>query len=449
MSRIQFPDGFLWGTATAAYQIEGAWDIDGKGENIWDRFSHSPYRVANSDTGDVACDHYHRMPEDVALMKALGLNTYRFSISWARVLPEGIGRVNEKGLDFYDRLVDALLDAGIKPNATLYHWDYPQALQDKGGWPNRDSVDWYTEYASLMFERLGDRVDYWATHNEPHAIIHMGYADGTFAPGYGSYSQAYQGAHHLNMAHGKAVKLFREGGYKGEIGIVIYFGNYLPATDSEADRDAAQRAADHWYGVFSDPIFRGEYPAALMEWIGQQGPKIEAGDMAIIRQPLDFIGVNHYFTQAVAHDPRGGMLKYAMNMFSAPNTGRTAMGWGINPPGIKQMLLRINERYDLPKVIITENGTAMNDAPDATGFVDDRMRISYLREHIRAVHEAMEAGVDIRGYYVWSLLDNFEWAHGYGPRFGLVRVDYDTLKRTPKASYEWYKEVIERNGVEY
>ncbi len=447
MTLRKFPDGFLWGAATAAYQIEGAWNEDGKGESIWDHFTHRPYTISNGDTGDVACDHYHRMPEDVALMQAIGLKSYRFSVSWPRVLPQGRGPVNQKGLDFYDRLVDELLAAGIVPNATLNHWDLPQAIQEFGGWPARDTTDWFADYARLLFDRLGDRVAFWSTHNEPHVIAYIGYGQGILAPGLADYSKAYQTVHHLLLAHGKAVQAFRQGNYRGEIGIVIYFGNYVPASDNQADHDACRRAYDNMSAIFGDPIFKGGYPERLFEWIGPHAPEIRGGDLELIHQPLDFLGVNHYFTVQVAHEPRGGLLKLRERQVTSPGWGYTEMGWGINPDGIKAALLDLKDRYDNPQILITENGCAMVDTPDESGFVADWRRIDYLRSHIRAVHEAIEEGVDVRGYYVWSLMDNFEWAHGYGPRFGLVRVDYATGRRIPKQSARWYSQVIADNGV--
>jgi len=447
VSMRQFPEGFLWGAATAAYQVEGAWNEDGKGESIWDRFTHRPYTILNGDTGDVACDHYHRMPADVALMKELGLQTYRFSISWPRVVPEGRGAVNEKGLDFYDRLVDSLLDAGIVPNATLNHWDLPQAIQDAGGWPNRDSADWFADYARVAFDRLGDRVALWATHNEPPVVAFAGYAYGVFAPGIADSSQAYQAAHHLLLAHGKAVQAFRQGGYEGEIGIVIDFHHYQPASDSEADRAACQRARENAARFFADPLFKGRYPETLIEWIGPHAPRVQAGDMDLISQPMDFLGVNHYMTFAVSFTPRGGLLKFSMEQVSAPNWGRTQVGWGVNPAGLTAALLDIKEEYGNPKVYVTENGCATADVPDADGFVADWGRVNFLRAHLRAVHDAIQAGANVQGYYVWSLMDNFEWVSGYEPRFGIVRVDYQTGKRIPKQSARWYSEVIASNQV--
>ena len=448
MGLRQFPAGFLWGASTAAYQIEGAWNEDGKGESIWDRFSHSPYKIFNGDTGDVACNHYHRMPEDVALMKELGLQTYRFSISWPRVLPAGRGPVNQKGLDFYDRLVDQLLAVGIVPNATLNHWDFPQALQAQGGWPNRDSTDWFADYARLMFDRLGDRVPMWATHNEPWVVAFVGHAFGEFAPGLADYSQAFQTAHHLLLAHGKAVQVFRAGGYQGEIGIVLDLQHCQPASASQADQAACQRRHNMAHAFFLDPLFKARYPEMFFEWIGPHAPQIQAGDLALINQPIDFLGVNYYMTLAVRFSHRGGLLKLEADFVSAPNWGQTAMGWGINPAGLTATLLNLKENYGNPKIFITENGCALEDIPVENGFVADAGRINYLRAHLLAVHEAIQAGANVRGYYVWSLMDNFEWAHGFSKRFGIVRVEYDTGQRIPKQSAHWYGEVIAQNGVQ-
>jgi beta-glucosidase len=395
----------------------------------------------------VAGDHYHRMPEDVALMKELGLKTYRFSISWPRVLPEGRGPVNEKGLDFYDRLVDNLLAAGIVPNATLNHWDFPQALQDRGGWPNRDSTDWFADYAGVMFDRLDDRVAMWATHNEPWVVAFVGHAFGDFAPGIADYSQAFQVAHHLLLAHGKAVQRFRQGGHKGEIGIVLDLQHSQPATKSEADQAARQRRYEMSHAIFLDPLFKGRYPEMLFEWIGPHAPQIQAGDISVINQPIDFLGVNYYMTLAIRFSHRGGMLKMDSDFVSAQNWGRTAMGWGINPPGLTAVLLNLKENYGNPNIYITENGCAADDIPDENGFVADAGRINYLRAHLMAVHEAIRTSVNLKGYYVWSFMDNFEWAHGLSKRFGLVRVEYDTGRRIPKQSAHWYRQVIAQNGV--
>ena len=442
-----FPEGFLWGAATAAYQVEGAWNEDGKGESIWDRFTHQPYRIFNGDTGDVACDHYHRMPDDVALMKGLGMKSYRFSISWPRVIPDGIGAVNEKGLDFYDRLVDALLEAGIIPNATLNHWDLPQAMQDRGGWPARDTAAAFADYARRMFERLGDRVQMWATHNEPYVVAFLGHGIGMFAPGISEASQAYRTVHHLLMAHGLAVQAYRAGGYAGKIGIVCDLQNYVPASDKQEDVDATRRVVQNSHNIFLDPIFKGHYPLELMDWLGPVGPQPQPGDMQVIHQPIDFLGVNHYMSFSTRFGLGSGPLKADTEFITQPMWSRTEVGWGINPAGLTQVLLKVRDEYGNPPVYITENGAAAHDVPDETGYVQDRERVAYLRRHLIAAHDALEAGANLKGYYVWSLMDNFEWASGYKPRFGIVRVDYATQKRTPKLSARWYSSVIVENAV--
>jgi len=394
----------------------------------------------------VACDHYHRMPEDVQMMQGLGLQSYRFSISWSRVLPQGYGRINPKGLDFYDRLVDNLLAANIIPNATLYHWDLPQALQDKGGWPNRDSCNWFVEYARIMFDTLGDRVPMWATFNEPQ-IICSGYGSGG-APRANDQSQVYQTAHHLLLAHGQTVQLFRQGGYQGDIGIVLNINHFIPASESQADRDACQRADASDVTLFLDPLFKGHYPERLMEWLGSHAPSIQSGDLDVIMQPIDFLGVNYYLTFTVQHDQSGSLFNIKNESISAPGFGRTILDWGINPEGLTAVLLRLKNEYGNPTIYITENGCALPDTADAEGFVNDWERVEFLRCHFLAAHDAIQKGVNVKGYYVWSLMDNFEWTMGYKPRFGLVRVEYETGKRIPKQSAFWYQDVIAQNGIE-
>jgi beta-glucosidase len=438
----------LWGATTSAYQIEGAWNEDGKGEGIWDSFSHRPYNILNGDTGDVACDHYHRMPQDVALIKELGLFSYSFSISWPRVLPLGRVAVNEKGFDFYNRLVDQLLEAGILPVVTLNHWDYPQALEDAGGWPVRDSVDWFADYARVVFDRLGDRVTTWMTHNEPWVVAFLGYATGVHAPGLCDYSKAYQVVHHLLLSHGVTVQLFRQGGYKGEIGIVLNLEGYEPASEREADRAAYQRVYEESASLFLDPLFNGHYPEMLFDWIGPHQPRVLAGDLDLIGQPIDFLGVDYYRTHTVSHAINGTLLKAELGPLPALGWGQTEMGWGINPRGLTATLLDVKERCGDLKVFIAENGCALRDVPDETGFVADQGRVNYLSAHLQAALEAVDAGVNLGGYYVWSLMDNFEWSMGYGPRFGLVRVEYETGKRIPKGSAYWFREVIEQNGID-
>lgn len=447
MAFLQFPDGFLWGAATAAYQVEGAWNEDGKGESIWDRFSHRAGTVRGGDTGDTACDHYHRWADDVALMQTLGLKSYRFSISWPRIIPDGRGTVNPAGLDFYDRLVDALLEKNIQPNATLNHWDLPQAIQDLGGWPNRDTSAWFADYARCVFDRLGDRVPFWATHNEPWVIAFLGYALGQFAPGISDYTQAFQTAHHLLLAHGQAVQAYRQGGHPGKIGIVVDIEPVEPMSDSRADMLAAQRVNETNLDLFLEPIFHARYPEYLMEWIGAMAPKTQPGDMERIRQKIDFLGINHYYTRLAGFDPGGGLLKVRLLPKTMPMWGFTETGWGIYPQGMADVLAHVQHNYGNPEIYVTENGCAAMDTPDDDGYVCDDDRIAYYRAFLQAVHQAIQNGANVRGYYAWSLLDNFEWADGYSKRFGLVRVDYHDLERIPKKSFGWYQEVIASNGL--
>jgi beta-glucosidase len=451
MIEHKFPEGFLWGAATSAYQVEGAWDEDGKGESVWDRYAHARGRVARDETGDVACDHYHRMPQDVALMRSLGLRAYRFSIAWTRVFPEGTGRVNAEGLDFYDRLVDALGEAGIAANATLNHWDLPQALQDRGGWESRDSASWFADYARTVFERLGDRVAMWATHNEPFVTSVCGYGGADFAPGLSDAAAGYRAAHNLCRSHGAAIDAFRAGGrsgkYPGKIGIVLDIHHKVPASGSEEDGLACARALDASQGIFLLPVFKAEYPEALARWLGPLAPRIEPGDLELCSRPMDFLGMNYYFKHAVRYFERGGHLKYVELFVSDPGFGSSAIGWGLAPSGLGATLSRIASVIGGIPVYITENGTAMADEPDASGYVEDRNRIAYMRAHLIALSEAIKSGANVKGYFAWSLFDNFEWASGYAPRFGLVRVDYGTQRRIPKLSAKWYSDVINDNAV--
>ena len=447
MTQLTFPKDFLWGVAASAYQIEGAYNEDGKGESIWDRFTRWPAHILNGDNGDVACDHYHRMPDDVALMKELGIPLYSFTISWSRVIPRGYGAVNAKGLDFYDRLVDELLASNIQPLATLYHWEFPQALEDLGGWPNRDVTDWYAEYARVVFKKLADRVKIFSTFCEPWVSAILGYGTGLHAPGICDYSKAYQTAHHLLLAHGKAVQAYREGGYDGQIGIALNLNGLIPASDSEEDQAAAQRVHDETHALFLNPIFNGSYPQALFEYIGPHQPRVQTGDAKIISQPIDFLGLNYYNTDYVEFDLFGGLNKARLIPYSAPGWGRTEMNWGIDPDGIKREVLYLKENYGNPKIYLMENGCAMPDVPDENGFVADWDRINFLRAHIRSLHEAIQEGANVHGYFAWSILDNFEWERGYSKRFGLVRVDYETLERIPKHSAFWYRDVISSNAI--
>lgn len=447
MSEIVFPEGFKWGVATSAYQIEGAWNEDGKGESIWDRFTHLPYRIANGDTGDIACDHYHRFEEDITLMADLGIQSYRFSISWPRVLPEGTGQSNLKGVGFYDRLVDRLLARGILPVVALNHWDYPQALMERGGWPNRESADWFSDYARLIFDRLGDRVHHWITHNEPWVIAFLGYGLGVHAPGICDFSQAYQAAHHLLLAHGKTIQLFRQGGYNGEIGLVVDINHYLPATERSEDVAACQRVISEVRDLFLAPVIQGSYPDELLSWIGIHRPEIRSGDLEIIKQPIDFLGINYYRGHKVSFSVSESLLKARQEPYSEPGWGQTEMGWGIDPGGLTHVLKDVHERYHPPKLFVTENGCALQDVVDDSGRIRDWGRINYLRAHLQAVHAAIQAGVDVRGYFVWSIFDNFEWDRGYRPRFGLVHIDYEHQNRVPRESAYWYKNVISGNRI--
>jgi beta-glucosidase len=443
----KFPKDFLWGVAASAYQIEGAYNEDGKGESIWDRFTRWESHVLNNNNGDVACDHYHRYKEDVALLKELRIHNYGFSIAWTRILPQGYGAVNQKGLDFYDRLVDEILKADIQPKATLFHWDLPQALQDVGGWNQRDTTDHFADYARIVFDKLADRVHVWATHNEPWVASFLGYAAGLHAPGICDYSQAYQAAHHILLSHGKAVQIFRQGGYKGTIGLVVNLNGLIPASEREEDRAATQRVHDETHALFLDPVFKGHYPQALFDYVGIHQPKVHAGDLEIIGQPIDFLGLNHYNTDIVSYDIFGGLNKARLTPYSAPGWGRTEMNWGIHPMGLKGEVLYVKDNYGNPNLYITENGCAMPDLPDENEFVRDWDRIRFIQAHLQALHEAIREGANVKGYYVWSVFDNFEWERGYSQRFGLVRVNYETLKRTPKQSAHWYRDVIANNGV--
>lgn len=439
---LSFPQGFIWGAATAAHQIEGAWDADGKGESIWDRFNHTPGKIQDGDTGDVACDHYHRYQEDVALMRQIGLGAYRFSISWPRVLPAGRGAVNPAGLGFYDRLVDELLEANIRPFITLYHWDLPQALQDLGGWPRRDTCGCFADYAALMVRRLGDRVRDWMTLNEPYVSAFIGYRDGRHAPGLRDNKLALQAAHHLLVAHGLATQAIRATApapLQTQVGIVLDTFPTETDTDLDEDRAMVKQAWERGTGWFLDPLTRAHYPAEALQAYGADAPDIRPGDMALIAQRLDFLGVNHYSRNLI----RNGQL-----VRPVPGAEYTQMGWEVHPPAFRRLLVRLNRDYALPQLYITENGAAFPDEVSPDGGVHDVRRVNYLREYFAQARLAMEDGVNLRGYFVWTLLDNFEWSFGYSKRFGLVYTDYATHRRTIKDSGKWYAEVIARNGVE-
>jgi beta-glucosidase len=442
---IQFPKDFLWGCATSAYQIEGSPLADGAGPSVWHRFSHTPGRVQDGDTADVTCDHYRRWESDVDLMQSLGLNSYRFSIAWGRVLPEGTGRVNAAGLDFYERLVDRLLSRGIQPMVTLFHWDLPAALDDRGGWLNRDIAQWFAEYANVVFRRLDDRVEYWTTLNEPWVVADGGYMHGVLAPGHRNIFEAPRAAHHLMMAHGAAVQAYRAVG-RNKIGLVVNIEPKYPASQSDADLAATRRAEAYMNRQYLEPALLGSYPEELHEVFGDACPKWPDADLKLIQQPLDYIGVN-YYTRAVV---RADATAWPLKSTTVKQKQHTHMetGWEVFPQGLVDTLLWIRDKYGNPPVYITENGACFFDPPQVEGPVlEDPLRVDYLRKHITAVHTAIQRGADIRGYFAWSLFDNFEWAFGFSKRFGIVHMNYETLKRTLKSSAHFYSKVIASNGA--
>ncbi len=465
---ITFPEGFLWGAATAAYQIEGAAHEDGRQDSIWDVFSREPGAVADAHNGDIACDHYHRSADDVALMKQLNLQAYRFSTSWARCMPDGV-TPNIEGIEFYSRLVDQLVAAGIKPWLTLYHWDLPQALEEQGGWANRDTAYRFAEYAAVLHEALGDRVRIWTTLNEPWCSAFLGYAAGIHAPGRQDPRAALAAAHHLLLGHGLAAQELRRRDPAAQLGLTLNLTVPDPVDpDSDADVDAARRIDGQFNRIFLDPVFRGQYPQDVLDDVRHLGLEefIHDGDLAIISEPLDLLGVNYYHGEAVTtsvdpanddggHAPQGRPVASpyvaADGVRSAPRgLPVTGMGWEVQPDGLRRLLVRIHEEYTGPAgipVYVTENGAAYDDVPDGSGFVDDQDRLAYFDSHLRAVRAAIDDGADVRGYLAWSFLDNFEWAWGYHQRFGLVRVDYDTQQRTPKASALWYARAAAANAL--
>jgi beta-glucosidase len=441
-----FPQGFLWGASTSAYQIEGSPFADGAGPSIWQRFAHSPGRTNNGETGDVACDHYRRWKTDVALMRELGLQAYRFSISWSRVFPEGTGRLNERGLDFYDKLVEELLANNIRPNATLFHWDLPAALDDRGGWLNRDVAEWFGEYATAVFARLGDRVPMFATLNEPWVVTDGGYLHGALAPGHRNLFEAPIASHNLLRAHGRGVQAFRASSSKGQIGLVVNLEPKDPATDSAADADAVRRGDAYMNRQYLDPVFKGSYPAEMAEIFGVAWPDFPADDFKLIGERIDFLGINYYTRGVVRDDP--GALPVRIAYVRQPEHAYTETGWEVYPPSLTRTLTWVTERYGRLPLYITENGAAIYDPPHAIdGEVNDPIRVWYFREHLKAAHDAIRAGADLRGYFAWSLLDNYEWSLGYSKRFGIVHVNYETQERTPKRSARYYSKIIATNGA--
>jgi beta-glucosidase len=435
--RIEFPSDFLWGAATSAYQIEGAAGEDGRGASIWDTFCATPGKVSDGDTGAVACDSYHRYAQDIALMRELGLNAFRFSIAWPRILPDGRGRVNEAGLDFYDRLVDELLASSIEPFITLYHWDLPQALENAGGWPERTTAEAFVEYAEVVAGRLGDRVRHWMTHNEPYCSSWLGYGIGVHAPGRTDVVAASAAAHHVLLSHGLAVEALRRESPDAEVGIVLDSWPVYPATDDPRDSAAAWEADGYRNRFFFDPVLRGSYPEDVMERLDGASPPVREGDLATMSAPIDFVGLNNYSRTIVRADEDGRPLDVP-----AAGAPATAMGWEIYPDGIHDVLMRLHREYDVKALYVTESGGAFPDVPGPDGRVDDRDRIDYLAQYVSAVGRARAEGAPVRGYFVWSLLDNFEWAHGFSKRFGLAYVDYETLERVPKSSFYWYRDLI-------
>jgi beta-glucosidase len=443
---FRFPEGFLWGAATSAYQIEGCPDADGAGHSIWHRFANSYGRTVNGETGAVACDHYNRWREDVALMKQLSLNAYRFSISWSRIHPNGTGARNAAGIAFYDKLIDALLENGITPNATLFHWDLPVALDDRGGWLNPDVANWFADYADTVFSAYGDRVKMWATLNEPWVVTDGGYLHGALAPGHRNLFEAPLASINLMRAHGAAVRVFRAGGYAGKIGLVVNLEPKDAATDSPDDIEATARADAYMNRQYLDPALLGAWPERLKDVFGQAWPEQIANDaLALITQPLDFVGINYYTRAVTQNDPQSWPVR--ASTVKQPMHTYTETGWEVHPKSLTDLLLSVQQRYGPMPLYITENGAAFYDAPRADdGRVEDPLRVRYFHDHLRAIHDAISAGVDLRGYFAWSLMDNYEWSLGFSKRFGIVHVDYETLERTPKASAHFYSSVIRSHG---
>jgi len=441
-----FPNGFLWGAATSAYQVEGSPLADGAGSSIWHRFSHTPGRVASGDTGDVACDHYRRWESDVDLMSELGLGSYRFSLSWSRILPDGRGRVNRAGLDWYARLIDRLLERGITPNVTLFHWDLPSALDDRGGWLSPDSPEWFADYADVAFRAFGDRVPMWATLNEPWVIVDAGYLFGVNAPGHRNLFEAPIATHHLLLAHAAAVERYRAGGHPHRIGLVVNLEPKDPASPSAEDIAATARAHAYFNEQYLDPVFLGHYPPELRAIFGEAWPEWPAEDLERIRQPIDFLGINYYTRALTRFEPERPPVFEARVVPEGAVTMTT--GWELHASGLERILRWVRGRYGDVPLYVTENGGAFEDPPaTADGRIEDPLRVECYRQNLRACRNAIEGGVDLRGFYAWTLMDNFEWNAGFSQRFGIVHVDRATLRRSIKASGEFYRDVIATNGA--
>jgi beta-galactosidase len=457
----QFPENFIWGTATSSYQIEGAWDQGGKGPSIWDVFCMIPGKVQQQHNGNLACDHYHRFKEDVALMKNLGIKSYRFSVSWPRIMPTGRGQVNPEGIAFYNNLIDELLSAGIEPFITLYHWDLPAALEfEESGWLGSDISDIFADYADVCFAHFGDRVKNWITINEAWVVAILGYGLGVFAPGRKSNTYPYLAGHNLLLAHAKAVDVYRKkykNSQKGQIGITNNCDWREPLTNSPADKAAAQRALEFFLAWFADPIYMGDYPACMRERLGERLPTFTPEQKELLKGSSDFFGLNHYTTMYAADATNnaeqgsvygnGGLSEdQDVNLSVAADWPLTDMQWAVVPWGCRKLLLWIANRYNNPPIYITENGCAYNDQP-ANGSYHDPERIQFFEGYLTAIHEAIQAGANVQGYFIWSLLDNFEWASGYSKKFGITAIDPITLNRSPKASALWYSKVVAANGL--
>ncbi|WP_339918408.1 GH1 family beta-glucosidase [Yeosuana marina] len=457
-----FPNDFIWGTATSSYQIEGAAATDGKGPSIWDAFSSIPGKTFNGETGEIACDHYHKFKEDIQLMKNMGVKAYRFSIAWARIMPTGKDTINEAGIAFYNELIDILLEADITPWVTLYHWDLPLALQlEDDGWLGKNITDYFANYANVCFERFGDRVKNWITLNESWVVAILGYGQGVFAPGRISTSEPYLAAHHLILAHAKAVQIFRNNyaHQNGQIGITNNCDWREPLTDSQEDKDAAERALEFFLAWFADPIYKGDYPQVMKERLGDRLPKFSKEERVMIKGTSDFFGLNHYTTMYAAHSDgtdkdtnvygNGGISEdQDVDLSLDPEWKVTLMQWAVVPWGCKKMLHWIKDRYDNPNIYITENGCSYSDEL-INGEVDDQERLNFYKHYLEACQEAISEGVKLKGYFAWSFMDNFEWASGYKMRFGLHYVDFKTLERIPKKSALWFKDVTVKNSVDF
>jgi len=447
-----FPKGFVWGAATSAYQVEGAWDEDGKGESIWDNFTHKPGNIVNDATGDIACNHYYRYKEDIQILKEMGVMNYRFSISWSRIFPNGVGKPNKKGLEFYKNLVKELLAANIQPTVTLYHWDLPQKLQEKGGWVDEKTVDAFVSFATFMFKELGNKIPIWITHNEPSASAYSGYAFGNIPPGIKDMKTALQVAHNLLLSHGKAVQIYRKLGFKGKIGIALSVHAVRPNSNSKEDKSAAQKQDEFKNRWFIDPLLKGVYPKMLFDFFKERGkiPKIKKGDMEIINTPIDFLGLNYYYRMVLKSEQRAEKMcknELCIEPVKVIGSEYTTTGQERYPHGLHHLLLMLKKNCgDIP-IYITENGAAFEDFLTKDKKVHDIKRINYLKEHFREAWLALRDGVNLKGYFVWSQMDNFEWELGYSKRYGLIHVDFETLERTWKDSSYFYKDVIKNNGL--